>query len=103
MENPKVQELISNIEMLISELKLNNFTETSTEKGKYSIEQFVEVSPYKSPTSIYRILDKLELGATWKKDVGIGKPRLFYSQETVDAVLNFIEERDSSRGNLIAI
>tara|TARA_R110002167_G_scaffold362000_1_gene580822 strand:+ start:37 stop:348 length:312 start_codon:yes stop_codon:yes gene_type:complete len=103
MENVKIQELISNIENLLNEFKSTNTSETSSEKSKYSIEEFVEVSPYKSATSIYRILEKLELGASWKKDIGVGKPRLFYSSETVNTVLNFIEYRDNNRGTLIAV
>lgn len=103
MENFKVQQLVSNIEKLINEFKSDTTSVSTTNKEMYSIEEFVEQSPYKSPTSIYRILDKLELGASWKKDVGVGKPRLFYSQETVNAVLSFIDERDNSRGTLIAI
>lgn len=103
MENSKVQLLISNIEKLLNEFKSETSAVQSSTKTMYSIEEFVEVSPYKSPTSIYRILDKLELGPSWKKDVGVGKPRLFYSQETVNSVLNFIEERDNNRGTLIAI
>jgi len=103
MENLKVQQLISNIEKLLSEFKSETSSVKPSEKTMYSIEEFVGISPYKSQTSVYRILEKLELGASWKKDIGIGKPRLFYSQETVDTVLNFIDERDNNRGTLVAI
>tara|TARA_B100000683_G_scaffold177492_1_gene170982 strand:+ start:319 stop:648 length:330 start_codon:yes stop_codon:yes gene_type:complete len=109
MAKVKIDQLIATTEQLLQALKTMKSeqtfkADTSVKTPKmYSIEEFTELTPYASQTSVYNILDKLELGPSWKKDLGVGKPRFFYSQETVDAVLKFIEDQENNRGVLVAI
>lgn len=109
MTQLQINQAITSLETLLNTLKsIRVENQTSSVKSSptptmYSIEEVVNVSPYKSPTSIYRILDTLDLGPSWKKDIGVGKPRLYYSQETVDQILQYIEDRDNNRGVLVAI
>lgn len=109
MTQIQIDQAITDLENLVQIFKSFKAEEQSTSADNpatstlYTIEEFVDVSPYKSPTSIYRILEKLDLGASFKKDIGTGKPRLYYSKETVEQVLQYIEDRDNNRGMLVAV
>ena len=109
MTKAKIDQLIETTEELLQSLKSikseQTFEKVTSESTPtmYTIEEFTSFSPFKSQTSIYNILDTLDLGPNWKKDIGIGKPRYYYSQETVDTVLQFIKDRENNRGTLVAI